>query len=128
MRWLLLALLLSPCLSLADPKSHYMLHCMGCHLKDGRGLPPEVPVFSGELGHIVSTQEGRAYLAQVPGAAQAPLNDADLAALLNYLLTKYSASTLPESFSPYDAREVSIYRRESLLNPVESRARLLGQK
>ena len=55
-------------------------------------------------------------------------DDADLAALLNYLLTKYSAATLPESFSPYDAREVSIYRRESLLNPVESRAKLLGQK
>ncbi len=59
MRWTLLLLtLLSLTLlcafAAADPRSHYMIHCMGCHLNDGRGLPPEVPAFDNKLAILAA--------------------------------------------------------------------------
>ena len=66
----------------ADPRSDYLLHCAGCHLANGRGSPPSVPSLAGPLGRIVSSPEGRDYLARVPGAAQAPISDNALAAVL----------------------------------------------
>jgi hypothetical protein len=110
----------------ADPKSHYMIHCMGCHLPGGHGLPPEVPAFSDQLGKLVSTPEGKQYLVQVPGASQALLNDNELAHVLNWILTEYSRDTLPENFEFYTGSEVSRYRKNILADPGTARIKLLG--
>ena len=108
----------------AEPKSHYMIHCMGCHLSDGSGQPPDVPIFDKNLGLLVQSELGRAYLVRVPGAAQAPINDAELAAVINWMLSEYSAETIPDDFIPYDADEVARYRSTILINPVELKASL----
>ena len=108
----------------AEPKSHYMIHCMGCHLSDGSGQPPDVPIFDKNLGLLVQSELGRAYLVRVPGAAQAPINDAELAAVINWMLSEYSAETIPDDFIPYDADEVARYRSTILTNPVELKASL----
>ena len=71
----------------ADPEFDYLLHCGGCHLEDGAGDPPLVPDLRTSLGTLSTTSEGRAYMAQVPGSAQAPLNDTELAQVLNWMLT-----------------------------------------
>ncbi|MEJ2013829.1 MAG: cytochrome c [Anaerolineales bacterium] len=75
---------------LADERSDYLLHCAGCHRPDGTGLPPDVPSLVGPLGRIASSPAGRDYLARVPGAAQAPLTDAELAAVLNWVLAEFN--------------------------------------
>jgi len=59
------------------PLVNYMIHCMGCHLPDGSGNPPEVPDTRGEMGRLLSVEGGREYLVQVPGAAQAPISAAE---------------------------------------------------
>ena len=59
--------------SAESPQVHYMLHCQGCHLADGRGVPGKIPGLS-EMGSFLTVPGGRAYLVQVPGTAQAPLN------------------------------------------------------
>jgi hypothetical protein len=42
--------------------------CGGCHPENGAGDPPEVPSLREDLSTIISVPEGRANLAQVPGA------------------------------------------------------------
>jgi len=109
---------------MADPRSDYLLHCAGCHLPDGSGLPPEVPSLAGPLGVIVGSPAGRDYIARVPGAAQAPLSDSELAAVLNWILRQFNAQTLPESFVPLDGREVGKSRARVLTDPLKLRNEL----
>ena len=91
----------------ADPRGDYLLHCAGCHLVDGKGSPPSVPSLAGPLGRIVASPEGRDYLARVPGAAQAPISDDALAAVLNWVLLEFNRATLPRDFKPLRTSEVA---------------------
>lgn len=109
----------------ADPKSHYMIHCMGCHLADGSGQPPDVPVLDESLGDLIQSDAGRAFLIRVPGAAQAPISDADLAGVINWMLQKYSAESLPEDFVPFSEREVAQHRGNILADPIRFKATLI---
>ena len=61
---------------------NYMLNCQGCHAKDGRGLG-DVPALKGFVGNFLSSNEGRAYLIRVPGSANSPLTDVELAEVVN---------------------------------------------
>jgi hypothetical protein len=108
----------------AGPHSDYLLHCAGCHRPDGTGLPPEVPSLAGPLGPVAASPEGRDYLARVPGAAQAPLTDAELAAVLNWVLEEFNADTLPASFTPLEAGEVGKSRTRVLADPLKARNQL----
>lgn len=102
-----------------------MIHCMGCHMLDGAGMPPEVPAFDATLGDIVGKPGGRAYLIQVPGASQSPLNDEQLAKVLNWILREYVGSDLPENFQDITGLEVSQFRPVVLTNPAIVREKLL---
>jgi mono/diheme cytochrome c family protein len=113
------------------PEINYKLHCMGCHLADGSGGPPAVPDIRREMGCLLAVEGGREYLVQVPGAAQAPISDAELAAVLNYMLETFSASVLPPEYLPVTREEVTRWRgswltevaavRETLLARVQAR-------
>ena len=110
----------------SDPRVDYLLHCAGCHLPDGSSMPPEVPSLRNGLGEIVGMAEGREYLARVPGASQAPIDDQKLATLLNWILSEFNADTLPAEFEPLTAQEVGIARAKLLPDPVKYRNRLWG--
>jgi mono/diheme cytochrome c family protein len=100
------------------------MHCAGCHLADARGLPPEVPSLAGPLGRIVSSPAGRDYVARVPGAAQTPLSDEALAAVLNWLLLEFNRATLPADFQVLRPAEVARSRSRVLADPVRLRNEL----
>lgn len=108
----------------ADPKADYLLHCGGCHLPDGKGVPPIVPSLSGTLGRIASTPEGRDYMVRVPGASQTPLSDEALAAVMNWVLLTFNAETLPAGFEPLSGREVGRSRKNVLADPQKMRESL----
>lgn len=91
-------------------RADYMLHCQGCHLADATGQEPYVPNMVNQLGRFLAVPGGRAYLVQVPGTSHAPLSDAEIATLLNWLVREFSAPTLPEDFRPYTESEVTEYR------------------
>ena len=67
------------------PSEAYVLHCSGCHGTDGAGRAEFVPDLR-EVGALLERPGGRAYLGRVPGVAQAPVGDAELATLLNWVL------------------------------------------
>jgi hypothetical protein len=69
------------------------------------------------LAKIVAAPGGRAYVARVPGVAQAPVGDLELAALLNWVLASFSAT--PPSL-PFSAAELAELRTD----PLPARPRL----
>ncbi len=100
-----------------SPKEHYLLHCSGCHGPDGRGAPGVTPSLHG-LSRLLEARGGRAYLAAVPGVAQAPVNDAALAALLNWVIAEFSGDT---PAAPYTAEEMGELRATPLRDPEAAR-------
>ncbi len=102
------------------PEENYLLHCSGCHGVDGRGVPGATPTLHGLAG-LLEREGGREYVAAVPGAAQAPIDDAALADLLNWVLERFSANAPGER---YTAAEVGGLRRHPLRDPHGARAAL----
>jgi len=104
---------------------NYMLHCQGCHLPDAAGFPDKVPAMKDFVGYFLHSQEGREYLIRVPGVATSQLKDAEIAELMNWLITTYSAAQIPREFQPFTAEEVARLRKEPDRDPATSRRRVL---
>jgi hypothetical protein len=98
---------------------------MGCHGALGATVD-EVPQLRGRAGYFARTAAGRAYLAQVPGVARAPLSNDRVAALLNWLLLNYSARELPQGFVPFTEEEVSALRKMDIV-PTTVRAQVVRE-
>jgi len=107
------------------PNVEYALNCQGCHRADGAGTPGSVPPLAGSVARFLAAPGGREYLAQVPGVAQAPLDDATLAAVMNWMLEKFDHAHLPAGFVPYDAAEIGRLRTKPLTDVESVRRRLL---
>lgn len=108
-------------------RSLYLLHCSGCHLPDGSGAPAHgVPSMRNTLGQFQATAAGRAFLVQAPGARNAPVSDAELAALTNWQLLTFSRSTLPPGFQPYTVDEVRRWRANPPLDVAGARAAIVA--
>lgn len=105
------------------PQVNYLLHCGGCHLPDGRGAPP-IPSLTDEVVQLSAIEAVRRYLVQVPGSSQAPVSDAELAEILNWVFTELRTVPLPADFVPLTAEEVAAARTDVLLDPLRERARL----
>ncbi len=70
---------------------------------------------------------GREYLVRVPGVAAAPLSDADLAELLNWLLWRFDGGHLQADFRPYASEEVGNLRKRPLRTEASRvRARIVA--
>ena len=106
----------------ADTRTDYLLHCGGCHLSDGSGAPDDVPSLRDDLGRMITVSQGRGYLVRVPGSSQALLNDAELAAVINWVLTEFNSATLADDFEPFTAEEVKGARSDVLMDPLKFRA------
>jgi mono/diheme cytochrome c family protein len=102
--------------------------CAPCHQQDGSGVPGVYPPLADRIGRFATVPEGRAYLARLlfygmfgpirvedrPYNGLMPpapaLSDAEVAAVLNYMLTELSAAQLPADFAPLAAPEVAGHR------------------
>ncbi len=109
-----------------EPAVNYMLQCMGCHTPDGSGEPGRVPSVRPTLIPFARLPQGRAYLVQVPGAAQSTLSDTELAELLNWMIATLSDAPDRSDFARYTGAEVAGYRKSRLTDVRAARDRLLG--
>jgi mono/diheme cytochrome c family protein len=107
------------------PSVEYTLNCQGCHRADGGETLGSVPALKGSVGRFLAVPGGREYLARVPGVAQAPLDDAATAAVLNWMLARFDAEHLPKDFAPYTAEEVGRLRARPLVDVPRVRAELI---
>ena len=106
--------------SLRPESEGFVLHCSGCHRKDGRGIPGLAPDLR-KIGVLLGLDGGRSYLGRVPGVAQAPVGDEELARLLTWVLTAI-ARTRPEP--AYTAEEIHVLRARPLRDPIAAREAL----
>lgn len=106
-------------------RQNYMLNCQGCHLPDGSGSPGNVPKLNDFVGYFLHVPGGREFIAQVPGVANAPISDAELAGVMNWMLLNFSAKELPTPFKPYSADEIGELRKAPLVEVDRRRGELL---
>ena len=106
---------------LSRPAALYASNCAGCHGHTGRSVS-EIPTLVDRIGYFARIPDGRAYLAEVPNVAMSALGDADLAAMLSWLLRTYSAAQLPADFRDYTAAEVADYRQQRIIPWERSQA------
>lgn len=113
--------------AVADPHTDYLLYCRGCHLHTGDAVPDANIPSLHDLAPLLETQEGRDYLVRVPGVSQSGMNDARLAAVLNWVLTNFNGESLPNGFRPFTAEEVGKARPNVLIDPLRARAEILNE-
>lgn len=114
-------------LQAADGAKLYEAHCMACHQPDGNGAEGLAPPVAGVLAKRAQSTSGREYLAQVlvsgmigkitsrgikyDGAMPAStLSDAELAAVMGYVLTTFNMVSQPmptELFAAARARALT---------------------
>ena len=122
------ALLAAAGQSTADPHTDYLLYCRGCHLHSGDPVPDANVPSLQELAPLLKTQDGRDYLIRVPGVAQSGMNDARLAAVLNWVLTEFNKDTVADDFRRFTAEEVGKVRNNVLVDPLTAREEILSGK
>jgi hypothetical protein len=108
-----------------EPLVNYQIQCMGCHLADGTGESGRVPSVRRTLVPFSMISEGREFVLRVPGVAQSPLTDAEIAAVLNWMVRNLSDAPLPAAFRDYDAGEVRALRGSPLAQVSAARQKLL---
>jgi cytochrome c553 len=101
------------------PAHDYLLSCGGCHKLDGTGSA-NVPSLRG-IDRLLAYDGGRDYVLRVPGVAQAPLSDARLAALLDWVFAQFGSGAPHAAFT---AAEVGTARVAPFIDPKGARARL----
>ena len=106
---------------------NYLVYCRGCHLPDARGIAGKVPQIKGYVGNFLKVEGGREFLVRVPGAANAALDDAQLAELLNWMIGEFAGSSMPVHFQPYSAEEVARLRRHPMNEVRQARAALVAR-
>lgn len=104
---------------------NYQVFCRGCHLPDASGVEGKVPRIKGYIGNFLKVQGGREFLVRVPGAANAAMDDEQLAELMNWIIVKFAGASLPENYQPYSADEVGRLRRQPLNDVITVRAKLV---
>ncbi len=110
-----------------DAQFDYRMECQGCHAADGGGSVSAVPSLKGKVAKFLRVPGGREFLVQVPGAAQAPLSDAALAGVLNWMLREFGPTADTQRYPPYTAEEVARLRRMPLIDVSARRAALIRQ-
>ena len=118
----------SVCISAAyakDPNTNFMMECQGCHSADGSGSISSIPTLKNSMAKFLTVPGGREFLVQVPGAAQAPLTNAETAEVLNYMLNTFGPVTIAKKYPPYTEEEVARLRKTPLTEVKQKRAALV---
>ncbi|WP_204243998.1 hypothetical protein [Vibrio galatheae] len=102
----------------------YQMFCQGCHVGDGRG-GKDVPDMRDHIGAFLTIPQGRDYLIQVPGSANAAVNNEDLANLMNWIVVEFGGESTPDNFKPYTSEEVGRLRQSPLTEVTEYRKGLV---
>jgi Cytochrome c len=119
-------LLAAATVSAEPPEKLYMLNCWGCHRAHGEGIPGTAPPLRG-AADFLRVPGGRNYLIEVPGVSQSALDDAQVAAVMNWIVESFSADRIPPDFRPYTGDEVAKCRATRLMDIKQARAKLMSE-
>lgn len=108
-----------------DGRKDYVLHCAGCHGRDGAGSPAAQVPDLRRLGAVANWPEGRSYLLRVPGVMGSGLDDGGVAAVMNAVLRDLADPPSASAVRPFDAAEVARARQAPLVDVAAERRRLV---
>ena len=111
----------------AGPAQDYALNCMGCHGANAQGVPGKVPPLAHSLVHFMNNAAGRRYVLRVPGAANSMLSDAQLAAVLNWVVAQFDADELRAGTPQFGEEEVAANRHTPMAGVLATRAEVLKE-
>lgn len=112
----------------ARAKMNWLLHCQGCHQPDASGSANGAPPIANDVARFLAVDGGREYLTRVPGVANAGLDNAQLAELLNWTLATFDRRHLPDGFAPYTAEELASGRSRPLVSDAATMRETLRRK
>jgi cytochrome c553 len=92
----------------------YLLYCGGCHGINGHSSDIAVPGLKGQVDAFLCLPAGREYIVRLPNVAFAPLSDAQLAELMNFVVA-LGRTREGRGDRPYTAAEVGVLRRKPLI-------------
>ncbi len=105
-----------------SPRSNYILRCTGCHGLEGLGTEEGgVPSFPGSVGKIANIDSGRTYMMHVPGVVASSLTNAEIAEVMNYVLTNFDETDA----EPFTEEEVVRRRAVPFEDIVEERRQVV---
>ncbi|NRA87608.1 MAG: hypothetical protein HRU28_09470 [Rhizobiales bacterium] len=105
-------------------EENWTLNCRGCHKLGAVGLGKEMPNMNGQVAKFLAVEGGVEYLSRVPGIANSPLNNEELADLMNWMLLKYDAAHIPKDFTGFTAEKIESLRK----NPLNMQAKVVRAK
>ena len=104
-------------------RSDYILHCSGCHTLTGEGtVNGGIPAFPDSIQHIAGLENGRTYMVHVPGVISNDMSDAEIAAVLNYILDQWGGGE-----GHFSADEVTARRAQEIGDVVVYRRRVVEE-
>lgn len=104
------------CAQAAQPMTagqlNYMLQCQGCHKANGEGFGESVPDLRIVGRQLLAVPAGRQFYVSVPGSANAPLSDQQLAEVLNFIITDILGDKdgRDDSLTRFTEEEITRYR------------------
>ena len=108
-------------------RSLYIVHCAGCHGRDGAGSTLGRVPDMRRLGQFLRLDGGREFVIKVPGVMGSGLSDREVAAVTNWVLGTLAPDSVPAGHAPYQAAEVQRARETPLVDVAAARERLLLQ-
>jgi hypothetical protein len=107
--------------------SNFIQYCSGCHGQDGRGggATSGIPDLRNFVGAFAGDEGGRTYVLHVPGVVNTSLDDAEIAAVINYVMKTWGGTSLFPDFVPFTTREVIRRRARSVQDVVALRREIV---
>ena len=110
------------------PATQYLIHCSGCHRADGSGsLRGGIPDLRGYVGSFGRVDDGRTYLMHVPGVVGSGLDNADIAAVMNYIFERWAEAPASDPVPLFTAAEVARLRKRSVPDVVKARRHVVHE-
>lgn len=108
-------------------RSLYVVHCAGCHGRDGVGTRAGNVPDMRQLGRFLQLDGGREFVIKVPGVMGSGLTDQQVADVTNWVLVTLASASVPAGHTPYDAAEVRSARAAVPIDVAAERARLAAE-
>ena len=94
-------------------QSAYLMRCGGCHGIEGVSVPGLIPTLRGRVGALAGTAKGRDDMLHLPNVAMSRLDDATLAAVLNFVVFGLGGASTAPGTPPFTAHQVHAALRDS---------------
>lgn len=109
----------------SSARSQYMLSCAGCHGFDGAGSKRSNVPDMRQLGLFLRVPGGRDFIIKVPGVMGSGLDDAQVAAVTNWVLAGMARDSVPPGTPPYSADEVRRARASAPVDVMKARREIV---